>query len=42
MHLLIIAELLCVFFGLARHVGAIVLWLLVAAVVCGAIDAFLH
>jgi hypothetical protein len=42
MHLLIIAALIFVFFGFARRVGATVLWLLVAATVCGAINALFH
>jgi hypothetical protein len=42
MHLLIIAALIFVFLGFARRVGAMVLWLLVAAGVCGAIGALFN
>jgi hypothetical protein len=42
MHLLIIAALIFVFFGFARRVGAMVLWLLIAAAAFSAIGALLH
>ena len=42
MHLLIIATMIFVFLGFARRVGAMVLWLPVAAAAFSAIGALLH
>jgi hypothetical protein len=42
MHLLIIAALIFLVLGFARRVGAMVLWLLIAGAVCGAIGALFN